>query len=91
MLLAGTDFLVAAGPSEHNTTSDDTQTIFDAYPEYYRGTPAIEKMFWIHYDDSTICSIALLDGNVQFADADVADFLDQFLAAPDIIVGYMMK
>ncbi|MHA1745229.1 MAG: ABC transporter substrate-binding protein [Promethearchaeota archaeon] len=84
-----TDLLVGTGPFVHvNSTAE--KTIFEAYSEYYRGTPAVQHMEWVFYEDTITTSNALLAGKIDLGDVN-RDFLDEFEASPDITVGQLMK
>jgi peptide/nickel transport system substrate-binding protein len=88
-LQVGTDLLVGTGPYIHvNTTTE--KTVFKAYANYYRGTPAVQHMEWIKYENITAASNALIAGEIDLGDVST-DFLNEFEISPDVTVGQSIK
>jgi len=88
-LVATQDHLIGTGPYEYVST-DSIKTVFTAYVDYYRGTPAVKDMEWIQFIDTTTASNALLAGDIDIGAINL-EFLDEFEASPDITVGPLMK
>jgi peptide/nickel transport system substrate-binding protein len=85
----GTDLLVGTGPFVHVSTTSE-KTVFAAYTNYYRGTPAVQHMEWVEYEDTIATSNALLSGEMDYGDVST-NFLDEFEASDLITVGEIMK
>ena len=77
---------IGTGPYKCTEHTIDVTT-FEYFEDYYRGTPAIKKIIYQKFTDSTTISQALLEGDIDLPRIYNPDFISKFEKKKDINVG----
>jgi ABC-type transport system substrate-binding protein len=75
--------VMGTGPYKWPTGDPTSLLTFEYYPEYYRGTPAVQEHVWVLYPNTAATCTALLAGDIHIGAA-LPEFYSQFDADPDI-------
>ncbi len=74
---------VGTGPYEFVEFIPDQHVILEANPDYWRGTPAIDKVTWRAIPDGTARVTALLTGEADFIESVPVDLAPMVEQSPD--------
>ncbi|WP_371803754.1 ABC transporter substrate-binding protein [Candidatus Lokiarchaeum ossiferum] len=88
--ITATDTLIGTGPYYQESNSERL-TVFKYFEDYYRPAPSIKEMHWVLYDDATTLNQAYLAGDIDFTEAISSDFMDEYEASPNHVVGDRMQ
>jgi peptide/nickel transport system substrate-binding protein len=80
------DILVGTGPFKYISQTAELTTL-EAFADYHRGAPQLDKIYFILYSDATAKNQAFLAGDIDWLDGANPEFLATFEADPDITVG----
>jgi peptide/nickel transport system substrate-binding protein len=81
-----TDILVGTGPFEFTSQNSET-TVLTAFDDYYLGKAQLDSIIFVLFDDAPAKNQAFLAGDLDWIDGVNPEYLAQFQADEDFVVG----
>lgn len=79
---SGTDF-IGTGKYKIVSNDDTTEVVMERFDDYHDGTPALDELHYVFYDDNNTKLMAFKNGDIDYCDLS-SELLQQYQADSDV-------